>query len=168
MKILVTVGTTEFDWLIRSMDMLARAHPSWDVLSQVGPGSYEPRYHPHVIFEEDLFRRHKDRLVVTHCGAGTVYSLLEEGRQFVAVPNLERSDKHQTELAEYLAEQTLALVAQSTDELETHIKAINDQSFKPHPYVKDPFFRGGEIRRIIDTAARGRNTADGGESPLPK
>lgn len=150
MKILVTVGTTLFDSLIKVVDSISLEYRNLDIISQIGPGSFEPRYHPFFEYQTDIFTRYMDRFVITHCGAGSVYQLLEHGRKFIAVPNLERIDVHQRELAEYLKEENLALVCMHPKEIIDVIATEDWFNFSPNPYKKDAFFVGNEIKSIVD------------------
>jgi beta-1,4-N-acetylglucosaminyltransferase len=95
--IFVTVGTTNFDGLIRAVD---RAKEEGllvgDVLCQIGSGSYIPRFCSYFRFRpsiDDLLEQAS--LVITH-GGTTVLSLLVARKPFIAVANTVLSDDHQT------------------------------------------------------------------------
>jgi len=150
MKLLVTVGTTSFDSLIAAVDQLVCDYNDLDVISQIGPGSYRPSRHRYFSYEPDLFARYPDRLVVAHCGAGSVYQLLELGRRFLAIPNLERNDVHQAELARYLDVNGLALVCWNVLEIGEILTSGRLTGFAPRPYVRERFNAGDEIRLIIN------------------
>ena len=97
-KFFVTVGTGSFDGLVEIFD-----HSSLDCFIQYGTGS-KPRNKPSCKFIEDDFVgiASKHDYVVTHCGAGTIYTLLGENIKLVTIPNIERKDQHQIELFNYL------------------------------------------------------------------
>uniref|UniRef100_A0A914WMD5 UDP-N-acetylglucosamine transferase subunit ALG13 n=1 Tax=Plectus sambesii TaxID=2011161 RepID=A0A914WMD5_9BILA len=114
----VTVGTTEFDALIRaavSPAVLAalRSRGIDHLLLQIGNGSFEPTvnanddsgvrvsfYRTKPSIAQDL--RNAD-LVIGHAGAGTCLETLEFAKPFVVVINETLHDNHQWELAEQLA-----------------------------------------------------------------
>lgn len=150
MRFVATVGTTGFDGLIRKIDELASKHPEHEFLSQIGPGLYHPVNHPWVSWEKDFLSRRTNSVVITHCGAGTVYYLLETAIPFIAVPNLQRVDPHQIELAQYLHQHSYALVCFSVTDLDNLFSKRAWEHFQPSVYVKDKFFRGLELRAKIE------------------
>ena len=102
--ILVTVGSTDFDALIRQMDSLAPE--LGDVVMQIGAGTYEPR-HAAAFFRyapslEPYFQ--EAHLIVSHGGLGTVMEALRQGKKLVAVSNPDRYDAHQDDLLQTLSE----------------------------------------------------------------
>lgn len=111
--IIVTVGTTPFDSLIRALDSEALELP---IHFQIGNGSYLPSSGPWFRFKRNLFEHYRTKrwLVVTHAGAGSIYSLLESGAVPLALPNFERIDNHQKELATYIEHNTFGKVCWNT------------------------------------------------------
>lgn len=102
--ILVTVGSTDFDALVRQMDVIA-ARLDEEVTMQVGSGRYEPRnatnafrYAPSL----EPYMREAD-LIVSHGGLGTVMEALRMGKRLVAVSNPDRYDSHQDDLLSHLS-----------------------------------------------------------------
>ena len=86
-------------------------------------------------------------LIVTHAGAGSIYGLLEKGKNLIVVPNLERDDKHQSEIAKFVEDNNYALVCWDISDLP---KLINkSRTFKKNKYDKTDFFKYDEIIRII-------------------
>lgn len=150
MKILVTVGTTSFNSLIEEIDAIARDFKEFDIISQIGPGEYEPFHHPYFRYEPNIFERYLGRLIITHCGAGSVYSLLEQGKRFIAVPNFERHNLHQIELARYLKREELALVCKRPEDIRHLIVSGVWRHFSPKPYLKDTFFVADDMLAIVD------------------
>lgn len=110
MNILVTVGTSAFDDLIQAVDeqLLGK---SYHVTCQVADGNYVPVNFPHFRFSPE-FRRYFEEadLIISHGGAGTVFELLEMHKKILVVPNQMRRDKHQGDLAQYVAQQKLGAV----------------------------------------------------------
>jgi beta-1,4-N-acetylglucosaminyltransferase len=150
MKFVTTVGTTGFDSLIRKIDALASKFSEHVFLSQIGPGIFQPINHPYIVYEDDFFARHPDAVLITHCGAGTVYDLLETKRRFIAVPNLERADPHQIELAQFLQRNSYAPVCFEVDDLSEVFETRAWETFLFSAYEKKPFFRADELRRKMD------------------
>lgn len=146
MKVLVTVGTTRFEGLIKAIDV--PMPDDINIFFQIADGTYEPQHHSYERFISNLPDRFKGvDLVVCHAGAGTLYRLLEEKKPTLVVPNLERFDKHQEELAWFVKKNNYAEVA-LLEELDRHTlidlmnKALT-QSYER--YEKDPFFKIGEV-----------------------
>ena len=131
--IFVTVGTAvgggEFDRLVKKIDAMAPSLGE-DVLIQIGAGKYIPenakwlRYidHGQVL---DYFRGAK--LVIAHCGTGTVISALSSGSRLIVVPRrahlAEHSDDHQMEIARFLEKEDLAEVVYEVEDLDAAVKA---------------------------------------------
>ncbi len=96
--IFCTVGTTDFDPLVRAVDDLA---PSLGepILFQIGEGAYEPKHgewfrlRPSIT---DLLAQAS--LVIAHGGFGTVIEALTLGARLVGVPNPDRYDRHQEQI----------------------------------------------------------------------
>jgi beta-1,4-N-acetylglucosaminyltransferase len=108
MKVLVSVGTTAFDLLVGLMDTIL-FKGNYDVRFQIGPGIVIPRNFEYFRFSS-MFSELVDEsdLIITHAGAGNVYSMLERRKKLVVVPNIQRKDQHQLELARFLENQNYA------------------------------------------------------------
>lgn len=168
MKILVTVGTTPFDLLIETIDGLACDFPDIQFTAQISSGVYEPKHMPWVRFVPDILDQYPDSLVLTHCGAGTVFSLLDANRKFVAIPNLTRVDHHQVELAQVLQESQLAIVALSMSDLRDIFINQTYKNFCASEYQKTPFFKASEIRAMLfkSNVAITGNSQERANSPI--
>jgi len=103
--ILVTVGSTDFDALVRAMDELAPTLGD-DVVMQIGAGSYEPRHAAEWFRYAPSLEGYYDRaeIVVSHGGLGTVVEVLRKGKRLVAASNPDRYDTHQDDILGTLAE----------------------------------------------------------------
>jgi len=104
-RVLVTVGSASFPKLITACS-------AWEGNIQVQWGTGAPcKRHPGFSFSSN-FDDHLNRadVVVSHAGAGTVFTLLQLNKAFVVVPNVERFDQHQIDLAQYLREEKLCAV----------------------------------------------------------
>ncbi|MFH4621115.1 PssE/Cps14G family polysaccharide biosynthesis glycosyltransferase [Vibrio furnissii] len=110
MKILVTVGTTQFDGLI---DRVSKTIDNrMNVIYQVSNYSKYINEGDNYFSFSDEFGLLVDSadLIITHAGAGSVYDYLEKKKKLIVVPNLDRADKHQIELSNYVRKNNFALV----------------------------------------------------------
>lgn len=138
MKILVTVGSGTFDQLISAVDAQLIS-PDHQVTCQVGKGGQKSANHQWYSFKSDFKREWQNAdLVICHCGAATVFELLEAGKKMVVVPNTFRVDKHQTDLAGFLADENYATVCSDLSQLSYCVEKCWTSRFKP--YHKEPFF----------------------------
>ena len=115
----VTVGTTEFDELIRALDARAGAVSAalsslgcTQLVVQMGRGTVVPEQLVSECNMRGIEARHyrfKDTLaediasadlVVSHCGAGSVLEVLEQHKLLLIVVNPSLQGNHQSELAE--------------------------------------------------------------------
>jgi UDP-N-acetylglucosamine transferase subunit ALG13 len=96
--ILVAVGTTDFDALLRTMDRLSPSLPEKTIM-QIGRGRYTPEHCEYFRFVPSL-RPYYERasLVVSHGGLGVVTEVLSIGRPLVAVEDPDQPDRHQREI----------------------------------------------------------------------
>ncbi|WP_318481527.1 PssE/Cps14G family polysaccharide biosynthesis glycosyltransferase [Photobacterium leiognathi] len=147
MNILVTVGTGSFDTLISSLEEKFRNSVDIKLTIQYGSGNRPSASNSiHDMFDfkkniDELF--YEFDLVICHCGAGTVFSLLEKNIPFIAVPNLERVDKHQVELAKYLDEMSYSIVCFDVNDISNSILNYKTENIKK--YQKTLFFMADDI-----------------------
>ena len=94
--IFVTVGSTDFDALVRRMDELSEALPD-EVVMQIGEGQYVPQHAAAHLRYAPSLDPYYDRaeIVVSHGGLGTVVEALRKGKRLVAASNPDRYDTHQ-------------------------------------------------------------------------
>jgi beta-1,4-N-acetylglucosaminyltransferase len=147
--ILVTVGTTPFDELIRAVDeSLPR---ETEVSLQIAEGAYQPKNFPWFKFTPAIGELYeKAELVICHAGAGTTYKLLEMRKKMVVVPNLTRSDPHQKELAAFVERGRHAPVCWDPAEIGRVVALV--PGFPYEPFVKTPFQGGDLLAGIIRDA----------------
>jgi beta-1,4-N-acetylglucosaminyltransferase len=141
--IFVTVGMhyQSFDRLIRRMDEIA-AKIDEEVIMQIGSTSYEPKNAKNFRFldaDEKIQELYKEaRVVVSHCGAGTILSVSQFNKPLVLVPRLqefgEHIDNQQLELAEALAERKGIEVVYDVEALE---HALNEVQLPEYDRGKD-------------------------------
>ena len=107
MRILVTVGSSEFNELIQAVDEQL-ADSGHEIICQIGNGSYVPKSFEYFRFADNFTSYYQNvELVISHGGGGTVFELLEHGKRILVIPNCMRSDKHQLDLANYIEKTTL-------------------------------------------------------------
>lgn len=120
--IFVTVGTSPFPRLVKKIDEISKKLDK-KIIMQIGPTAYTPNNVEYFDFVEDfskiqeLYR--KSSIIITHCGAGSLITALEQGGNVVAVPRSskhgEAYDDHQLELAEALSEKGYIKTADIND-----------------------------------------------------
>lgn len=148
MNIFVTVGTTKFDSLIETVDLISFLNEH-EVTYQISNGNYHPKNGIFFKFTEDLNQIiDSSDLIITHAGAGSIYSLLESGKKLIVAPNLERVDKHQLEIAQYCFEKNYCSVAFELSDLSNLIELSQSKVFAK--YVKDEFFLTSHIAALCD------------------
>jgi len=142
MSILVTVGTTNFDSLIEFLDNNFDEHE--DVLFQIANGEYKPKQFEFIAFTKDIDALYKKYdFIITHAGAGTIYKLLDLRKKFIVVPNLERIDSHQTDIAQFVEENNYALTCINYEDIPLALKKLPTVTFEK--YEKEPFVKAEEI-----------------------
>ena len=143
MNILVTVGSSTFDSLIQAADKQISAQ-DYQVTCQTARGGSQSQHHASFEFSNDFdqYLTQAD-IVITHGGAGTIFRLLELGKKFIMVPNLERVDDHQLDLAQYVEERGYGIVCRELPQLGQCLKRC--LRYTPTPYQKDSFFKARDI-----------------------
>ena len=157
MNFLVTVGTTGFDRLFMYCDTL-----DWSghvVRWQIGPGKFCPAGTGSERYIANIHEAYSwADVVITHAGAGTVYTLLELGKRIIVVPNLTRRDKHQRELARFVEMNQFGIVAWDPESVGDAIRRLDEFDFKP--YNKYGFFLGNELSARMKAALMGQAPAE--------
>jgi len=143
--IFVTVGTTEFDDLVRAMDELA---PRLDeeVVMQIGRGDYEPRHAAaYFRFAPSLDEYYEQAsIVVAHGGLATAMEVLHRGGKLIGVPNPDRYDRHQEDLMSYLADKGHLFWCRDLSELASALERVRSMECAlPAAGVSHPFSSGG-------------------------
>lgn len=102
--IFVTVGSTDFDALIRAMDEIA-GRLDEPVVMQIGSGKYLPVHAAEYFRYALLLDPYYDRaeVIVSHGGLGTIMEAIHKGKRLVAVSNPDRYDAHQEDILGFLA-----------------------------------------------------------------
>lgn len=146
-RVLVTVGTSSFNSLIEACESLA-LNSDYKFIFQIGSGTYIPKSVEYIRYSAS-FESIVDSvdLLITHAGAGSVYSFLEKGKKIVVVPNTDRVDLHQLELSKYVENHNFAEVCYDLSSLDGAIKRAFDNVYSI--YFKDDFFMQDYLNKLI-------------------
>ncbi len=138
MNVFVTVGTTRFDSLINHV-VQDPFFSDCDCILQVGNKVLCPKGFDCFEYTDSIHHYyHWADVVVTHGGGGSVYQLLALSKPIVIVPNYDRLDKHQCDIARFMHENGHALVVESLDMLSETVKKAANMTFRP--FKRDKFF----------------------------
>jgi beta-1,4-N-acetylglucosaminyltransferase len=152
-KLLVTIGTTHWDELMRAVDELQL--PGVEAALQIGDGNYLPSRYPYFRFDEDIDKRYRwADAIVSHAGAGSTFRILELAKPLLLVPNLTRVDDHQKDLASYMERNHHALVAWSLADLPAMLHRLLAGEYELKPYRAERFFAHAELARLIEDSRR--------------
>lgn len=150
MNIFVTVGTTPFDTLIEAIDTF-NFKERLNITMQISTGKYVPKNYKFFDFTERINEYYEQaNIVVTHAGAGSIYNLLEKGKKIIIVPNLDRIDKHQDEISNYVYKNNYGKVCYSIKEIGENIEKLIECNIDLEKYTKVDFFCTKMIEEIID------------------
>lgn len=146
MKIFVTVGTTPFDRLIHTIDQIENSENKFII--QTANPKIKINNYKHFEWVENINQYYKwADLIICHAGAGTVYNLLEMNKTIIVVPNLDRIDHHQKEIANYIANKNYCSVCFDVNNINSLINSIKEKKFAP--YKKESFFVKEDIIDFI-------------------
>ncbi|MEZ9584970.1 PssE/Cps14G family polysaccharide biosynthesis glycosyltransferase [Vibrio cyclitrophicus] len=148
MNILVTVGTTPFHSLVKAVSRIdneVNLNEKVNFTFQVAELLDEYKGDSYVSYLDNINEFYlKSDIIITHAGAGSIYTLLDLQSKIVVVPNLERMDKHQTEMAEFVERNDYGSVCLDSKEISLdYLLSIREMSFKR--FCKDDFFLREEI-----------------------
>lgn len=157
-RVFVTVGTTEFDELVRtvtSSDVLQTlsSRGYQEMVLQIGTGVTEPDEGWSDGVNVQCFRSKPSiandikaaDLVIGHAGAGTCLETLRANKPLVVVTNLDLMDNHQAELAERLASDHHLLQC-TCQTLRDTLKCMDLRQLRPLP--------AGDARPLSDYLER--------------
>ncbi|XP_031101029.1 UDP-N-acetylglucosamine transferase subunit ALG13 homolog [Ipomoea triloba] len=117
--VFVTVGTTCFDALVKTVDTAEVRKELFkkgytDIIVQMGRGTYVPTKSAldngspaldYFTFSSSIAEYLKSAsLVISHAGSGSIFETLRLGKPLIVVVNEDLMDNHQSELAEELAD----------------------------------------------------------------
>lgn len=148
MNIFVTVGHTHYDSLFRSIDQYLSPE-QYLVTNQIADGAYSPKQHEFFRFVDSTSELiDQADIVVTHAGAGSVFNLLEAGKKVVVVPNFERVDKHQEDLASFVENNKYGCVCWDLSQIEKCIVTAKTNDF--NMYKRTPFSGYSTIEKLVN------------------
>ena len=146
MKLLVTVGTTPFDRLIKAADQ--QLSHVYELRSQISSGDYVPEGHAFFRRSDNIEEEYAQaELVISHGGAGSIFRLLELSKKIVMVPNLDRVDLHQTDICAFMAANGHAAVCRDLSYLFEVVEEALVMDFVP--YRADEFTGIAPLRRFF-------------------
>ncbi|MDN4503159.1 PssE/Cps14G family polysaccharide biosynthesis glycosyltransferase [Alteromonadaceae bacterium BrNp21-10] len=149
MKVLVTVGTTAFEGLISYIDQLKTSVDEFEL--QIGPTDYTPSNYPYFQFIDDIEKKYLDAdVIISHCGAGSTYRLLELGKPLILVPNLERVDQHQKDLARFMEQGNYAYTAWAVEKIPFYLDKIRNDEFNLEIFTKENFSAKEYLQDVIN------------------
>jgi beta-1,4-N-acetylglucosaminyltransferase len=142
--IFVTVGSTDFDALIRRMDEIG-ARLGEEMIVQIGAGAYSPQHATRVFRYAPSLDEFYDQadIVVSHGGLGTVVEALRHRRKLVAVSNPDRYDTHQEDILGAFAEAGYLIWCRDLAHLEDDLRRVRVTVLAP--YEEPPC----EIHKVI-------------------
>tara|TARA_B100001059_G_scaffold108485_1_gene108253 strand:+ start:1261 stop:1710 length:450 start_codon:yes stop_codon:yes gene_type:complete len=148
MKVLVSVGSSSFDSLVCAVDSIANLFPNYEFTFQISNGKYTPTIGDFFSFSNS-FSQYIDNadIIITHAGAGTVFELLEKHKKCIVIPNYERIDQHQSDLASFIEKNSLAIVCHDLKNINQCLQEV--EAFNPTLYVKTAFFRTNELVELF-------------------
>ncbi len=135
--ILVTVGSTHFDDLIREVDrLIATGDITDEVFAQIGTGEYHPSNMQWAGYLDDIEAYFKKAdLIIAH-GGSTVFEILTMGKPLIAVANRSLQDDHQYHLLRVLTSRAWCPCCLNLSELEGHIKSLSHyKSLRAEPQL---------------------------------
>ena len=152
-SIFVTVGTTNFDRLIKEIDTEAfleriRELGCTQLTLQIGNGEYEPAFLPTCEELSFVFYKYKRSLgedmeaadlIISHAGAGSILEGLALHKPLVVVTNDSLMDNHQAELASALSA-TGFLFATTPSSLLQDLQTFDFTQIAPFPPPNEAAF----------------------------
>ena len=150
--IFCTVGTTDFDDLVRAMDDVA---PTLDteIIAQIGRGDYVPHNIEHFRFAPSLDPYYaRADIVVAHGGLGTAIEVIQRGLPLIGVSNPDRYDHHQDDLLGALESRGHMAWCRDLADLPALLAEIGSREFVP--YKSPPCTIAAEIRRYLGLSER--------------
>lgn len=146
-NVFATVGTTSFNPLVEALD---KGSFSASSTIQIADGTYQPKSALWFRFEPNI-QKHIDNadVIVCHAGAGSIFRLLGEGKVPLVVPNTERRDKHQLEIARWLVEKRYAVVAMSAAEVNQKLHDYPEEKLNCTAFAEKRFFYKEVLNELL-------------------
>ncbi|REL30208.1 PssE/Cps14G family polysaccharide biosynthesis glycosyltransferase [Thalassotalea euphylliae] len=146
MNVLVTLGTTPFNELLRAIDEQQIDQKTILTVQAIGESSFN--FNNSFEFSSDIQHWYDwADVVITHAGAGSIYRLLEQDKKIIVVPNTFRKDKHQLDIAKYVEENCYGSVCYELSEITNCLEKAAEFSVKP--YNKTEFSGASDISEAL-------------------
>lgn len=146
--IFVTVGTWQFDDLIKKVDLAVKEKYLDDnVLCQIGTGRYIPSYCQYYRVKPSIKQDIRNASFVISHGGATIFQLLKMKKQFLAIPNPAVADDHQEQLVEFLSKRK---IIHSCSEVSNLVTCYKKARLITRKTVELPCLAGDLIRFIYD------------------
>lgn len=130
--ILVTVGTTDFDDLVRAVDKIA-PELSEDVCMQIGKGRYLPKNTEWFRFDNNMVKQYESAsLIIAHGGAATTFEILHLGKKLISVDNKDIKDMHQMDILRRLSKDRYLIWCKKTSDIRDAIDKSGSYGFQPY------------------------------------
>lgn len=150
--IFVTVGTGEFDELIKKVDELVGEGKIKDkVILKIGEGGYTPKYCIYFRYAETLDPYIREaELIIGHGGVATILESITAGKKFIGVANISPKypDRHQEEILEKMSSEGYIIWCKALDKL--HYCLLKAEEFKPRKYETSKTKIPDEIDASLD------------------
>ncbi|RLC80728.1 MAG: hypothetical protein DRJ03_21120 [Chloroflexi bacterium] len=150
--IFVTVGTSDFDQLVKKIDELALTLQD-QVVVQIGHGKYIPRNCEYFRFTPSLDPYYnKADIIVAQGGLGTTMEVLRKGKKLISVENTTCIDSHQTDILDVLSAEGHLIWCRDLEDLSSLLERLPDINLKP--YASTPCEIADIIRDFITPQSR--------------
>jgi beta-1,4-N-acetylglucosaminyltransferase len=128
--IFVTVGTTQFDKLVKEVDRIAPGLNE-EVVMQIGESKHIPRNCTYFTYDNDLSKYFiKADVVVAHGGAGSTFEVLGMGKKLISIENPNTLEGHQGDLLGKLSSEGYLIWCKDLNKIEKCIKDIKDMELR--------------------------------------
>ena len=148
MKVLFTNGTTKFIEPLYWLNSLKDHKVLQNLEVQCYDYNNETPELNVVKFITDLDYNNYD-LIISHAGAGSIYSVLELRRPLIVIPDMIRIDKHQTEMARFVTESNYAEVAYNCYDLKLLLNKFMNTGFNNNLYYNKTSFEISEFISLL-------------------
>jgi beta-1,4-N-acetylglucosaminyltransferase len=151
----VTVGSTDFDPLVRAADEIA---PLIDLpmVIQIGIGRCEPKNAEWFRIAPSLEPYYeRAEVVVSHGGAGTILEVLRRGMRLVSADNPDRPDQHQKDMIGHMASLGRLVWCRDLARLRGAIEEA--RALRPEPLITPPPLVHLVVRDFLAAIEEGRD-----------
>lgn len=157
--IFITIGTQQQNFA-RLFAYVNQMETKEEIVIQKGKSSYPfregIRVYDYLSYEEMEHYFKKARLIITHGGGGTIFKALQLGKKVLVVPRMhqygEHVNDHQLEIARYLEDKNLCLVATNYEEFQDALQKMDTMVFSPYVSSEKKFVRNvsKEIDKLLE------------------